>query len=292
VRPATPTDGSAIAELAVLAGGSGWWGVEQRTGPDRPEQARFVEVEGDALVGYGCIWRRREAIFGLDTLVDPARRGRGIGRALLERLFEELAARGATAVEARVDADHLEALRFLLRRGFTELNRLERVRLDLAGVEIAEPAPPGIAIAALSEARDPDLGRALHELMTAAFRERTVRYLEPFVETPIERFEAELAESIPDGSFIARSAGAVVGFTGVIPGPEPATLTAHMTAVHPDHSRRGIATALKLRAIAFAKRSGHRAIYTSSPNRAMQALNEKLGFVRYAPTEIRMGRRF
>src|SRR5262249_39553412 len=152
VRPATIHDGPAIAALAKIAGGSGWWGVEQRTGPDHPDEARWVELDGDEIVAYGCIWRRKNTIFGLDTLVNPSTRGKGLGRGLVEKLFEELAARGATAVEARVDADHAEALRFLLRRGFFELNRLERVRLDLPGEEPAEPAPEGIEFVPLAAA--------------------------------------------------------------------------------------------------------------------------------------------
>jgi ribosomal-protein-alanine N-acetyltransferase len=152
VRPATQEDGPAIQALAGVAGGLGWWGADQRTGPDRPDQARFVEHEGDELVAYGCVWRRRGDVWGLDTLVHPGRRGHGLGRALIDRLFEELAARGAAAVEARVDVDHADALQFILRRGFFELDRIERVRLDLDRVaaDLVLPAPVSLRIASLA----------------------------------------------------------------------------------------------------------------------------------------------
>jgi GNAT superfamily N-acetyltransferase len=118
-----------------------------------------------------------------------------------------------------------------------------------------------------------------------------MRFLEPFTETPLEDLVDELTGVVADGSFVARVGGDVVGFSGLVPGPQPGTLTATMTSVRPDAQRRGIATALKQRALAYAKRGGYRTVFALSPNPAMQALNERLGFSRYAPTEIRMGRR-
>jgi mycothiol synthase len=291
VRPATEEDGPAIAALAALAGGLGTWGAQQRVGPDRPDQVRYVETDGDTIAAYGCVWRRRQSTFGLDTLVHPAHRGRGLGRLLVDKLFEELAARNAVAVESRVDVDHADALNFLLRRGFFELNRVERVRLDLAGAELAEDHPEGVTITTLAAARDAETERAIHALVTAAFRERPIKLLEPFVETPIDEFVVELDKALAGGCFIATAGGERVGFSGLIPGPEPGSVREFMTAVRPDHRGRGLATALIQRAIAFAKQSGYRAVYSTSPTRAMQAVNERLGFVRYAPTEIRMGRR-
>jgi len=291
VRPATERDGPAVTALAAVAGGLGWWGIEQRNGPDRPDLARFVETDGDEIVAYGCVWQRKASgVFGLDTLVHPGHRGRGLGRKLIDRLFEELGARGATAVEARVDVDHADALQFILRRGFFELDRLERVRLDLDRPEDLESAPEGVAITSLAEA-GPAVVPALHTLGNTAFSERPIRYLEPFIESPLAQFERTLAAALPDGSFVATIGGEVIGFTGLMTGREPGTLLAFMTAVHPDVRGRGIARALKQRAIAWARRNGYRAIFSNSPNPDMQALNERLGFARYAPTEIRMGRR-
>lgn len=291
MRPATPHDGPAVAALAALAGGSGWWGVEQRTGPDRAGQCRHVEVDGDELVAYGCVWRRKQAIFGLDILVHPQWRGRGLAGRLIDRLFEDLAAHGATAVEARVDANHTDALAFIVRRGFVEINRLERVRLDLDRAKIAEPTVEGVDIATLEEMRDAEGVSELNALLTAAFRERSLRYLEPFTETPLEDLVDDLDAAVAGGCFVARVGADVVGFSGLVQGREPGTLVSFMTAVRPDHQRRGLATALKQRAIAYAKQNGYRAILAVSPNAAMQALHDKLGFLRHAPTEIRMGRR-
>src|SRR5690242_6578612 len=111
VRPATEQDNPAIAALAGLAGGLGTRGAAERAGGG-PDRARWVVEEDGELVAYGCVWRRTAATFGLDTLVDPGRQGEGLGRRLIDKLFEELAARGAAAVETRVDMDHAGALQF------------------------------------------------------------------------------------------------------------------------------------------------------------------------------------
>ena len=54
------------------------------------------------------------------------------------------------------------------------------------------------------------------------------------------------------------------------------------TGVKRSHRRMGIALALKLRGIAYAKAHGHPVIRTNndSTNKAMLSINERLGFVK------------
>ncbi len=294
MRAATEADEPGIAALAAVAGGSGWWGTEQRTGPDHPDRRRHVEADGERIVAYGCVWRRRGTIFGLDALVHPEARGRRLGTRVFDRLFEDLAELGATACESRIDADHREALAFMVRRGFFELGRVERVRLDVElAPDVAPPSLPEVTIAPVGQARDPETMRSLHDFIDAAFQveHRPMHKLEPFLETPFEQLTIQLEDAVGDGCFIASAGGRIVGFSGLAAGPEPGSLTAFLTAVAPDHRHKGVATALKRHTIAYARRTGHRAIFSSSPDRSMQDLNEMLGFERCAAAEIRMGRR-
>lgn len=294
MRPATEADEASIAALAAASGGRGWWGREQRVGPDTPDRRRHVELDGDGrVVGYGAVWRRKDGIFGLDTLVHPDARKGGLGRKIVEVLFEDLAELGARAVEARIDADHTEALTFMTRRGFFELNRLERTRLDLdaaPGEGTVERLPHGVTVETLAAARAAGREAALEEMLAAAFRERPIKFLAPFTETPSEKL-GELERALPDGSFVARAGDAVVGFSGLAEGPGEGEVSAVLTAVSPEYRHRGLATALKRRAIAHARRIGARAVVSHTPNRDMQDLNEMLGFQRSAVSEIRMGRR-
>jgi ribosomal protein S18 acetylase RimI-like enzyme len=93
------------------------------------------------LVGYaygrleGRDWNtlRGPAGVGVDLYVVPAARGRGVARALLEALAQELAARGAPRVVIHVAARNARALAIFERLGF------RRTVIELA----RECPPPG-----------------------------------------------------------------------------------------------------------------------------------------------------
>jgi ribosomal protein S18 acetylase RimI-like enzyme len=81
---------------------------------------------GARIVGYaygrleGRDWNtlRDPAGVGIDLYVVPAARGRGVARALLERLVDELTARGAPRVVIQVAARNARALALFERLGF------------------------------------------------------------------------------------------------------------------------------------------------------------------------------
>ena len=84
----------------------------------------FVLISGNHVVGYGELWDDREedrekGEAELARLViEPARRGRGLGRALTRALAEEAWRRGFTEVWLRVVADNLPARRAYEAAGF------------------------------------------------------------------------------------------------------------------------------------------------------------------------------
>ena len=86
-----------------------------------------------------------------------------------------------------------------------------------------------------------------------------------------ERFPADL-----EAVFLARRGPEYVGFTGGLG-----------TGVRPAERNRGVATALKVRAIARARERGERTMETATGNPAMVRVNEKLGF-RHTSTEVRL----
>lgn len=97
--------------------------------------------EGNADVGIGVLattWTLEHGglVAWLDELyVVPARRGYGIGSALLERAREVAREQGCIALELEVDAAHSRAARLYERTGF---RRLERSRWSL---RLAPPVP-------------------------------------------------------------------------------------------------------------------------------------------------------
>src|SRR6266508_6234596 len=69
--------------------------------------------------------------FGLEGIVDPADRNRGIGTLLLRELTAFAQARGATLLKTSVRDHHADALRFVQNRGFEMDRHIFESTLDL-----------------------------------------------------------------------------------------------------------------------------------------------------------------
>jgi len=67
-----------------------------------------------------------------DVYVDPAHRGRGLGRSLVEAALTHARATGRAAIDLEVDADHASIARLYERMGFQRLPR-ERWQLTPTG---------------------------------------------------------------------------------------------------------------------------------------------------------------
>jgi GNAT superfamily N-acetyltransferase len=87
---------------------------------------------------------------------------------------------------------------------------------------------------------------------------------------------------VPEGYRIALHDSNYVAMNALYKWPEQDYLFNEFTGVKQEYRKRGIALALKLRGIAFAKTQGFPAIKTSnsSLNDPILKLNEKLGFVK------------
>jgi GNAT superfamily N-acetyltransferase len=87
---------------------------------------------------------------------------------------------------------------------------------------------------------------------------------------------------LPAACFVAVHRGEYVGVTELKATEAEDELTTGLTAVKQPYRHSGLALALKVRSIAYAKAHGCRAIRTSNDalNAPVLALNERLGFVR------------
>ena len=87
---------------------------------------------------------------------------------------------------------------------------------------------------------------------------------------------------LPAACFVAIHRGEYVGITELKTTESEGELTTGLTAVKQPYRHSGLALALKVRSIAYAKAHGYRAIRTSNDalNAPVLALNERLGFVR------------
>lgn len=265
--------------------------------PAHIKKARWMAERDGVVVGYanyhqfeGMYHPRR---FGISAVVAPACRGQGIGGALYDTVLAALAAHNPLSVRARYRSDVTASERFLAARGFVEDMRDWESRLTVTTfdptpflAQAERAAANGIHIVSLAEliARDPDHRARLYDLdMTLS---ADVPSPEPFTPISCEQFEKWIFANpnfLPEGYFVALDGTHYVGSTALWKSQStPQELYTGLTGVRREYRRMGIALALKLRAIAFARSYGATVIKTwnESNNRGMLSINEALGFVK------------
>jgi len=137
---------------------------------------------------------------------------------------------------------------------------------------------------AIERQEDQDSLRKLHELVQLISADMP----SPAPFTPIsfeqwKAFELKNPSLLPDGYMIAKDGSKYVGLSTVWRlDQEPRGLVQGNTGVRREYRGRGIAVALKLKVIDFAKRNGYEKVKTwnASNNAPMLAVNTKLGFKR------------
>ena len=256
-----------------------------------------IDQEQDQIVGFGDIANLPDMYhprkFMTSILVDPEHQARGIGRAIYNRLNEELVNLNAMLVWTMSKEDLPRRIEFFQRRGFSEKSRLWESRLDLTRTDptkfaeyIQKSLEKGITFTTLAEeqAHCQESLRKIHELVQLITADMPREA--PFTPLPYEQWETFSLKSpqlLPEGYIIARDGPRYVGMSDVFRiDTEPGVLQQDDTGVIREYRGRGLATALKLKVIEYGKRNGYRTIKTwnDSVNAAMLAVNMKLGFKR------------
>jgi len=245
------------------------------------------------ILGYGSIeqtiFRPR---FRLFLMAEPEWLRAGVGDLLLDQLTRDLRELNAILVWHRNYARLTGVLGFLAERGFSEAGRAWDLRLDVAAFDPSRfeatrerVVAQGIEIVTYAEesGRDPECLRKLHTFLNAVKADDPSR--QPFTPEPFEAAERWCASAafIPDACFVAKRGGEYLGFTDLINYEVCAGgITQGFTGVARAHRRQGLATAMKLRAIEYARRHAYQTVRSLIyPTQAsVLALNEKLGFRR------------
>lgn len=256
---------------------------------------RWVAERDGVVVGIGQ-WGHATGWFHprkfwMELSVHPEHQGRGVGSALYEHLVEILRPLDPLLVRAGAREDKLHSVQFLLNRGFVEDMRSWESRLD---VEAFDPSPfagvdeavraAGIEIKTLRDLEaDPERNRELYELDWAL--EQDVPQPEPPTRVSYEFFLEHTLQNpnlLPDAYFVAVHGETYAGLSTLWTSLGNADLYTGLTGVRREYRRRGIALALKLRAISYAQAHGHAVIRTwnESNNLPMLSINERLGFVK------------
>jgi mycothiol synthase len=241
----------------------------------RPEYLLLLaEIEGD-VVGAG--FANRSDLAGRASLaprVLPEWRRRGVGTALLRALAAHVEALGYDEVGSSVEEEG--SLAFARRFCFDEVDRqVEQVW----AVVVTEPFPSPEGVEIVSVTGRPELWReAYRHVGTQAFQDFA---LDTPLDVSLEQWERDWI-NWPEATFVAVAAGEVVGCAGLMRDDDQADRAENaLTAVRRDWRGRGVATALKRTAMAYASAAGIHEVYTWTQrgNDDMRRLNERLGYV-------------
>lgn len=228
----------------------------------------------------------------LDTLtVHPARRGRGVGRALWETVRGRLAAEGRTSVSTLVERGGAGE-RFAVARGaecalplVAYVQDVRTAPTPATGV----PLPPGYRFATWSGVV-PDEHAAAHARAHDAMQDAPTGDLDDQHDPwDTERIRAAAQVVLDRGgvlltvAVLAEADGAVAGYTEIVlPTPDSVQAVQYDTVVVPAHRGRGLGRAVKLRMLEYlrAQRPDVREIETTvaDENTPMRAVNTALGY--------------
>jgi GNAT superfamily N-acetyltransferase len=300
LRPAQPDDDAPIVAIDNrLAADFPPTTVEEMrfSAANRPtgslHERRVAERDGQ-IVGHSLLremwWVEEPGSFSGQVTVDPDHRRRGVGARLYDALEERVRELGGRKIYGRIRDDRPEAERFATRRGFRRTGRVGRLsrltvrEADLEGYEGLEErlADEGIRIATLAElgaGRDETL-HALHELCdrTAQDIPSSVR----FTATPCEQWHREVRSApgmAPERIWVALAGARMVG-TAILKLEGPGAAHNDYTGVDRAYRGRGVARALKRRAVEWSLQNGVDWIYTGNDaeNTRMLAINIRLGY--------------
>ncbi len=255
---------------------------------------RWVAVEDGQIVGTGAylqeLWIYHPQKFKLIGEVLPPYQRRGIGAALYDRIMEGLTPFDPIELRVQIRGDHPQSVHFFEKRGFGEYMRHRESHLDVMAFN---PTPyedledrlraQGIKITTFCQLEgDPERDRKIYDLEWEVLKD--VPDSADLTQVPYDRWHKDIIESplfLQDGYLVALDGSQYVGMSNLWDDRVSDALNTGLTGVVRSHRHRGIATALKVRAIVYARAHGHPVIKTGNEvnNRPMLSINERLGFV-------------
>jgi GNAT superfamily N-acetyltransferase len=305
IRPFHPRDYPALTALAARVHPDYRWSEDEirhddaRYDGQRLALVRLVaEERGGDVVGTAdahhvpTMYHPRR--LWVTLMVDPPHQGRGIGRRLYQALRETLEPLRPEVMWTGVRETHARGLRFAQDRGFYEVRRAWESRLAVASFDPTPVEPRAaqalrdirVITAAELREQDPQWVATLYDLQTTAAAD--LPQPAPYTPPSLDEYRQRLVDNpnyLPDGHVLAVDGHRCVGESFVLRSQQlPDVLYQGLTAVRREYRGRGIALALKLRVIEYARRQGYREIRTwnDSLNAPMLHINTRLGFVRQA----------
>ncbi len=306
IRPHSQEDHPATLEIHNLNWPDETTTLQRRLEADAKRDPRYVferyVVELDRrVVAYGTInhheWMFHPQKFVVYIQVHPQLQNQGIGSRLYDFLLAKVALYNPNRLISSLREDKPAAVHFAQKRGFVETLRSWDSKLDIPSFDMQpyigylEPIEAqGYQIKSMAELGDGPLERR-KMWITEGLLVQHIPQPEPQTWPSLQRYSEMVFQNsayLPEATCFALAPdGEWVGMHELWSGhPEP-ELSIGMTGVLPAHRRRGLALALKLKGIEYAKAHSIQTMHTTneSNNQGILQLNQRFGFVRQ-PAQI------
>ncbi len=270
-----------------------WMHWDANRNPEHLLRRFIAERDGEA-VAYGQFghtqWSHREDKYFLWVGVHPDHERKGYGSALWDDLLAQLTQREPGELVSFTRENRSRAVAFLQKRGFElvmryQVSRINPQAFDPApfAAKVARVEQSGIAVKSLTQLQqeDSDWLQKTYDLDWETVQD--VPSVDGHTKMPLDEWTQKLLNApnfMPEGWFIALDGADYVGLTMLWrDSTRSDKLGTGLTGVVRSHRRRGIATALKVRALAYARARGIVEVDTDNEeNNPMYQLNLQLGF--------------
>jgi mycothiol synthase len=266
---------------------------------------RWVAERNGRQVGFAELTQSSELyhpnryIFRLGVL--PHHQNRGVGTALYDEVAATLGSLGDISVRALARDDMSGAIRFMEKRGFRPGMNFSDYILDLQKMSPAEISKRAASLKWRGSIRTFDelpSGKGRDQRLFEL--EKTVQLATPYPE-PLDAlnfgyFQRAILGNprfLADGYFVAVEGKRYLGVCSLYCRDTNNVAYVRLSGVVPDRRGEGIATALKSRALAYAKHKGFQAVMTrnESTNSPILAINKNANFDHFS-TWVHMSRTF
>ncbi len=270
------------------------WQFREKTRDQKYLYQRIVAEQEGRIVAHGVYgetwWSYKPGRFFIALGVDPFYQGIGIAEMMYDAVLADLKQLEADSMFCEVCEDQNYIIELLAAKNFQEVLRLlvSRLQIDLFAEErfadiCQQVEESGIWIGSLRELlkTDPEWQYKLWNLEWEIHRD--VPTADPLTRMDFD-FWAKRVFGSPnftlDGVIVAKDGEQLVGLSSLwLSDGDPHRLGTGLTGTVRSYRRRGIATAMKVRAIQFARRYGAQVIETDNEeHNPMYKLNLKLGF--------------
>lgn len=272
------------------------WREEDETRPSRVLFQRLVVESAGQVIGHANYredpWSQRPGKYWFSLYLLPEFQLQGIELMVYEYIMEVLNQReyAPTVLFTKIREDKTNAHQFLTAVGFEPIMRVAFSRITLATfeaekhrVKVAAVENSTIKIKTIAElaTTQPDWQRRFYALDALLTEDEPSSDAVTF--PPFEEFVEEFINRpsfLAEGSFIALDGDEWIGMSRLVRDlNDTSVLHSGFAGVKREYRRRGIATTLKVKALAFAKAYGAVTVDTGNEeHNPMYQLNLQLGF--------------